>query len=104
MFKLKTMYRKGQVGLDVAKAFMLGILTLGVIAFAIIIAINSLNSSTVSTNATTGILNNISSGTSSFFANAGTWFSLLAVVIILLIIAIVLIAVNKFSGGNSQGM
>jgi L-asparagine transporter-like permease len=46
---------------------------------------------------------NITSGTADFFSNTGTWFSLLAIVVIILIIAIVIFAVNRFGGGSVSG-
>jgi len=54
-------------------------------------------------NAYYGIHTNISSGTTDFFSNTGTWFALLAVVVIILIIAIVIFAVNRF-GGRQGGL
>jgi L-asparagine transporter-like permease len=48
-------------------------------------------------------LNNITGGVSDFFSNTGTWFSLLAIVVIILIIAIVIFAVNRFGGGSVSG-
>jgi lipoprotein signal peptidase len=104
------MNKRGQVGLDTAKTVMLTLLTIGVIAFAIIIALANLNTSNATTagslerNQTTNIFNNITSGTASFFSNAGTWFSLLAVVVIILIISIVIFAVNRFGGGRGGGL
>ena len=101
--------KKAQVGLETAKAVMLTLLTIGVIAFAIIIALASLNNSNATTagsderNLTSSIFMNISEGTSDFFSNTGTWMSLLAIVIIILIIAIVIFAVNRF-GGSGAGL
>ena len=99
--KLKMKSQRGIVGLDTAKAVMLSLLTLGIIAFAILIALSQLNSSSAATTDTTIVLNNISSGVVDFFSNATTWFSLLSVVVIILIVAIVIVAVNRF--GGSQG-
>ncbi len=48
------------------------------------------------------ITGNVSVGVASFFGNATTWFSLLAIVVILLIIAIVIITVRRFEVGGSQ--
>jgi len=102
----KMMNKKGQVGLDVAKSVMLTLLIIGVIAFALIIALASLNDTNVLTsgsleaNQTSAVLQNITSGTSSFFSNTTTWFSLLAIVVIILIIAIVILAVNRFGRGG----
>ena len=99
MRKLK-LDNKGVLGLDIAKSFIIAILTLGVIAFAIVIAMAQLNSSSVSTTDTTSIFGNISGGVTSFFSNAGSWFALLAVVIIILIVSVVIVAVNRFGGST----
>ena len=108
-FYTEEMKKKGQVGLDTARAVMLTILVLGVIGFAIIIAMSSLNDSntlttgSIEANQTTNVLRNVSGGVEEFFSNTVTWFSLLAVVVIILIIAIVIIAVNRFGGGGRGG-
>ena len=49
------------------------------------------------------ITNNVSIGIASFFGNATTWFSLLAIVVILLIIAIVIVTVRRFEVGAGGG-
>lgn len=102
--------KKGQVGLDTSKAFMLSIMTLVVIAFATIIALSALNNSNATSagslerNQTTAIFVNTTTGISNFFSNTGTWFALLAVTIIILIITIVIFAVQRFGGGNRGGL
>ena len=103
--KLLFKEKRGVLGLDTAKLFVLAILTLGVIAFAVIIALDALNSNSGLTGQaatdTNDVLQNISSGVVSFFGNAGTWFSLLAIVIIILVISVVIVAVNRFGGSKS---
>ena len=47
-------------------------------------------------NLLTSSANNISQGVSSFFGNSVTWFSLLAIVVILLIIGIIILSVKRF--------
>ena len=102
--------KKGILGLDTAKDFILVLLTIAVIAFASVIALATLRNSNVldadklEYNYSQDILLNVSSGTSSFFANTGTWFALLSVVIIILIIAVVIMAVNRFGGGGGGGL
>jgi len=88
--------KKGALGLDVAKSFVMALFTLSVIAFGLLIAMNSLNTSSASTTATTNVLANVSEGTETLFSNAGTWFSLVAVVVIILIISVVIMSVNRF--------
>ncbi len=101
--------RRGQVGLDTAKAVMLSLLTIAVIAFAIIVALSALGNSNAleegsqEANDTDNILNNVTGGVSDFFSNTGTWMALLAVVVIILIISIVIFAVNRF-GGRTGGL
>lgn len=98
------MDKKGIFGLESAKSFILMMLTLGVISFAVLIAMGQLNASSASTAATTNVFNNISGGVESLFSNAGTWFSLLAVVILILIISVIIFAVNRFGGGSGSGL
>lgn len=101
--------KKGQVGLDTAKAVILALMVLGILAFALIVAMGTLNDTNVLTdssiadNATTDVLNNITTGVSTFFGNATTWFILLGVVVIILIIVIVVVVVQRF-GGSRQSM
>ncbi len=106
--KLKRLEKKGVLGLDTAKLFILAILTLGVIAFAVIVALDALNNNSGLTGQaqtdTTNVLQNISGGVVDFFGNAGTWFSLLAIVIIILVIAVVIVAVNRFGGRGGAGL
>ena len=105
--KILKLHKKGVLGLDTAKLFMLAILTLGVIAFAMIVALDALaNNSGLTGQAqidTQNVLNNISGGVVDFFGNAGTWFALLAIVIIILVIAVVIVAVNRFGGSGGGG-
>lgn len=109
MRSIKLKNKKGQVGLDTAKVVMLTLMTMGVIAFAIIVAMSALSNSNAleegssEANQTSQILGNITEGITGFFSNTGTWFALLAVVIIIMIIAIVIFAVNRF-GGNGGGL
>lgn len=47
--------------------------------------------------------NNVTIGTSGFFAQTGTWFALLGVAIIILIIGVVIFAVQRFGARNQSG-
>lgn len=95
------MNKKGVLGMDTAKAFLLGLFTLAVVGFALIIAMNSLNDSGAGTTDTQDILNNVSGGATDLFSNAGTWFSLIAVVVIILIISVVIVSVNRFGRNDA---
>ena len=98
------MNKRGVLGLDTAKDFILAILILSIVAFAVVIALNALNDSnaapagSTAANVTTSIFQNTTTGVETLFASANTWFALLAVVIIILVIAVVILAVSRFSG------
>ena len=102
--KLKINNKKGVMGLEIAIGFVLSLLTLAIIVFAVIVALSTLNNSNVLTansleaNQTSDILLNVTGGAASLFTNVTTWFSLIAVVIIILIISVVIIAVKRFGG------
>ncbi len=95
-----------------ARKVMVALMTLGVLAFAMIIALVELDNSnpaadgSAAANQSTNILNNITGGVETFFSNAGTWFALLAIVVIILIVVIVMLAVNRVDGtkGSSGGL
>jgi len=106
---MKTILRKdkkGILGLDTAKAFILFILVTAILGFAAIIALSTLNDAGILTtgseeaNQSTNVLQNVSTGISGFFSNASTWFTLLSVVVIILIIGVVIFAVSRFGGGE----
>ena len=107
MKKLLIKNKKGVLGLDTARQFILLILTVAVISFAVVIALGTLNNTniletgSVEANQTTNVLRNVSGGVERFFQDAGTWFVLLSVVIIILIIAVVVVAVSRF--GQTTG-
>ena len=102
--KLRKLGKQGVLGLETAKAFVLSILGIAVIAMAVLITLNALDSTSVATNATKNITANISQGVSDFFKNSTTWFALLSLVIIILIIAIVIVAVNRFGARSGEGL
>jgi hypothetical protein len=49
------------------------------------------------------VVQNTSTGITSFFGNSITYFALLGVVVIILIISLVVVVVNKFGGSGSTG-
>ena len=108
MRKLKSLNKKGVVGLEVGKKVMLLLLTMGIIAFALIVVLNQLDTSNVATagsvaaNQSTNILNNITGGVETFFTNATTWFALLGIVVLILIIVIVIKAVSSTDGSGKK--
>jgi len=100
--------KKGILGLDTVKAVIIALLTLSVIAIACFLALVSLQNANIFTagsnaaNQTNNIINNVTSGTTGFFANVPTFFTLLGVVVLILIIAIVIVAVTRFSPGAGR--
>jgi len=96
--------KKGVMGLDVAKSFMVVLLSLVVIGVTVLIVLNSLGDTSVvsSDNDTQNVIDNASDGISDFFTNTGTWLALLAVVIIILIISTVIFVVNRFGKGEGR--
>jgi len=95
--------KKGQ-GLNTVKAFVISVFILAIIAFATVIALLELNDTSVATTETELIVNNVTEGVNELFGNATTWFSLLAVMIIILIIGLVIFVVNRFGGSQTTGL
>ncbi|MGV9141816.1 MAG: hypothetical protein ACOC1X_02650 [Promethearchaeota archaeon] len=96
--------KKGQMGIGVAKTFVVGLLSLVVIGVTVMIVLNSLGDTSVveDDNATQSVIDNASGGLGDFFTNTGTWLALLAVVIIILIISAVVLVVNRFGEGGAK--
>lgn len=109
MRKITSMNKKGVLGLDTAKAVIISLLVLAVLAIAVFLALVSLRDSGIFTangadyNNTVKIINYTIDGTQNFFKQVPTFMTLLAVVVLILIIAIVIVAVSRFQGGGSRG-
>ena len=103
--KLKSIIKdkKGVLGLDTAKLFVLAILVLVIISIVTLIVLDSLRSAAPSLIAVSEIVNNTSDALTDFFEDTGTWFTLIGVVIIILIIAVVIVVVNRFGGAGAGG-
>lgn len=114
---MKALNKKGVLGLDTVKAVIISLLILAVLAIASILALVSLQNSNIipSTQGSleqnrtaiisgqmSNIINNVTTGQSSFFTNAPTFFVLLGVVVLILIISIVIVAVTRFSPGTRE--
>ena len=104
---MKFKSRNGVLGLDTAKQVMITFLVLAVIGIAILLALTSLQNANIFTadsqayNDSNSIINNVSSGLTTFFASTGTVFSILIVVVIILAISIIIWAVGRF-GTSSE--
>lgn len=110
--KLKPLMKnkRGMLGLETVKGVMISLLVIAVIAIAVILALVSLRDSGIFTtgsaeaNGTTNIINNITTGIISFFKNVPTFFVLLGVVVLILIIAIVIYSVSRFGDGRGESL
>ncbi len=99
----KILNRKGQMGLNTAKVFILAILSLVILSIATLIVLDSLRDSDATDDVAGSIINNTSEALADFFEDAGTWFTLLSVVVIILIISVVIVVVNRFGGTGGGG-
>ena len=94
--------KRGVMGLDVAKSFLMILLGLVVLGVVFMIVLNELGDTDIVSddNDTQSIIGNATEGASDFFSNTGTWLSLLSIVILILIISVVIIVVGRFGGGG----
>jgi len=88
--------KRGVMGLGTAKGFLLGLLSLVLIAVSMVIVLVQLDSSGAGNSQTSQIINNTTVAAADLFGNVGTWLTLLSVVIIILIIAGVIVVINRF--------
>ena len=100
--------KKGIFGLEAVGQVMLTVLTLVVTAIAVFLALSSLQSSGIfaagsgNANNTALIIGNTTYGTTLFFANIPTIFTVLGVVAIILVIGLIIYAVRRFSSGGGE--
>ena len=108
MQKLKPLNKKGVLGLNLVGSVIMTLLTLAVITIAVFLALTSLNNAGIFTagtqtaNDTNTIINNITSGTTSFFKQIPTIMTVLGVVVLILAVAIIIVAVRRFGGGGAE--
>ena len=100
--KLLKKDKKGVLGLDTAKLFVLAILSLVIISVVTLVVLDSLQGAS-SVVETSEIINNTSAGLADFFSEVGTWFTLIGVVIIIMIISVVIVVINRFGTGAGGG-
>lgn len=106
---MKFLQKKGVLGLDTARDVMIFLLSLAVVAIACFLALVSLQNSNLFTtgsaaaNNTNFIINNITSGTTNFFTNIPTVFTILGAVVIILAVSLILVAVGRFGASANGG-
>lgn len=105
---MQKLNKKGQYGINVVVSVALGLFTLLLIAVAVIAGSNALLSSSLFTsgstsyNQTSNMVGNLTSGVSGFFANSGTFFAILAVVVIMIFLGLMIGAVYLFTRGRHE--
>ena len=101
--------KKGAYGIDVVSNVMMSLFILVLLAVAVFAGISAINNSSIFTsgsaekNDTAMITGNLTSATTSFFSNSGTFFSILAVVIIMIFLGLMIASVVMFSRGRKEG-
>lgn len=92
--------------MESATAFVIGILALVLIAVVILMVLGTINTTSVQTatnGSSTRIIGNVSAGVDTLFQNAGLWFTLLGVTILILIVVVVIVVLKRTqssSGGS----
>ena len=100
--------KRGVLGLDTVKSVIVGMLVLAVTAIAVMLALVSLNDAGIFTagsltaNYSTSIMQNVTQGTTNFFKQVPTMFTILGVTVLILIVAIIIVAVSRFGGISGQ--
>jgi len=101
--------RKGVLGMEDVKSTMLFLLVLAVVAIALFLALTNLQSAGLFTtgsqaaNDTDSVINNITSGTTNFFKNVPTVFTILGAVVIITAVILILIAVSRINNAAQGG-
>ncbi len=107
---LKKQNKKGMLGLDTVGATIKWFLIIAVLGIAVFLALSSLQNASLFTagsqadNQTTNVINNVTTGTADFFANAPTIFAVLGAVVIILAIMIIVQVVSRMSGKGGGGL
>lgn len=100
--------KRGVLGMEIATGFIIGLLILIVVGILTVIVANALNDADTSVagsnaaNITNNVVLNSTTGIQTFFSNATTWFALLSVVVIILIVGVAIVVIRRF-GGTGRG-
>ncbi len=99
--------KKGIFGMDEATNFVIGILSLILIAVIVLVVVANVNTPSVqdaTNNDSTRIISNFSQGLTQFFSGVGLWLTLLGVVIIVLIVVVVIAVLKRTQSGGSASV
>ena len=100
--------KKGIFGLNAVQSFFSVILGIALLAYVIVIIMGTLQSASIVTagstaaNQTTSILNNVSSGITSFFGAINPVYAILAVLVIILVLVVLVRVVQAPAGSTPQ--
>lgn len=103
---MKAINKRGQLGLDVAKAFLLTLFGAVIVGFIVVVVAGTLQNTDVlptgsyESNLSTSVFQNASGSVSTLFSNTGTWMVMIGIAVLILIIAVVVFAVSRF--GNTR--
>ena len=106
--KIKSLNKKGVFGLTAVQSFFSVILGIALLAYVIVIIMGTLSSANIVTanslaaNQTTNILNNVSSGITSFFSAINPVYAILAVLVIILVLVVLVRVVQAPAGSTPQ--
>lgn len=101
--------KKGVLGLDDVKSVMLTLLVLAVVAIALFLALVNLQNAGLFTtgsqaaNDTNLVINNITRGTTQFFGNVPTIFTVLGAVVIITAVVLIIVAVTRINNAAGTG-
>jgi cell division protein FtsX len=97
---MRKLNKKGAYGIEVVQTVLMSLFVLALFAIAIFAGASALNNSSLFTagsqakNDTTSILNNLTSGTTSFFSNIPTFMSILVIVVIFIFLGLMIGAIT----------
>lgn len=101
--RLPKMFKKGVAGLDFMKQFAIMLFVVCIIFFVLALAGAQLAASTTDTNALL-VINNFTKALTGLGSSVSTWIVLAGLVVLISIIVIVVMVVNRMSGGNQGGL
>lgn len=102
--------KRGQLNVvNLVIGFIIGLLVLALVIFAVIAAgssiINSsaLTPNSIEANQTTNVFRNLTTASANFATNFTVWLSMLGIVVLIVIIALLLFYVRRFAGAGGGG-
>jgi len=97
--------KRGVAGMNLAKGFVIGALSLVVIGMLTLIVLGSLNTTAIQTSTNNGsnsIVGNVTLGLLGLFAQFPTLFTILGVVMLVLLIIVIIVVMNRLGGSSND--